>query len=53
MNTTNVSSVGSTQKAVPPAPPQDHSPGSPIDAGPPRAVRTATPRPKPEPGPGR
>ena len=32
MKTTNMSSVGSTQKAVPPAPPQYHSPGSPIEA---------------------
>src|SRR2546427_6209223 len=52
MNTTNRSSLGSTQKYVPPAPPQLYSPTEPCTLATPASRRTAKPRPKPKPAPG-
>src|SRR5256885_7541411 len=53
MNTTNMFSLGSTQKYVPPAPPQLYSPTEPAYGDTPASLRTAKPSPKPKPVPGR
>ena len=53
MNTTNMFSFGSTQKYVPPAPPQLNSPTEPAYGDTPASLRTAKPSPKAKPGPGK